>query len=613
MRVAVKNILALLLLAAVLTAGSAAPAHLAAQETAGVTITVSGRAALHIAFVTPNRQTVAGVVSEVITIQVQTGGGRPYPVPANVTVSLTTTSASGAFLSSPVNPVPISTVIIPAGRDSASFWYVDSVPGTHTMTAAETPAQGWIAGRQTITVIQGGGGGGGGGEGPTPAPTPTPTPTPEPAPAVKAVQLVVGDRSQEIQVRSDGTVVGSVTVTDAAGTSSVSIRAGTRISALTPGADGEVAIPVRIEIIPSPDPAPPPPPGYTMVSILYEARAIVQNVPVPISFDRPVTLTFGWDAQKYAGATDIFVAYYTRDRGWTSTEPPPGHIAEVGRAAGQATHFTPFAVFGRTGPAPSPARFDVRNLTVFPREVRAGESVTISATITNIGGMRGEYVVRLNIPGLLETFQTISLAPRETQQVRFTLTPNADGTYPVELGNAGDFFTVTATPSPPPVRVFTFNWWVYLIMAVLTAAVFVGINYGIIVPAWRRRHPAVIIRRVGRERENLLLKVRNLTVTPPVSGQGSAVVVTADVTNVGENACAYSLVLKVGGIVEALREVNLKPGQKERVAFTLLKDTPGDYEVDLEGLKGHFVVRPPAPTALEPAHQPEPPRPGDYR
>ncbi len=613
MRVAIKNIRTLLLLLAlVLTAGSTAPAHLAAQETAGVTITVSGRAALHIAFVTPNRQAAVGQVSEIITIQVRTGSGRPYPVPASVTVALTTTSASGAFLSSLASPIPISTVTIPAGQDSASFYYVDYVPGTYTMTAAETPASGWIAGRQTITVIPGGGGGGG--PAPEPTPTPTPTPTPEPTPGVKGMTVFVGDRGQDMPVRSDGTVISTVTVTDTAGTSSIVIRAGTRITALTPAADGEVVIPVRIEVIPSPEPVPaPPPPGYAMVSILYEARAIVENTPVPISFDRPVTLTFGWDAQKYAGATDIFVAYYARDRGWISTEPPPGYIAEAGRAAGQVTHFTPFAVFGRIGPAPSPARFDVRNLTVFPREVRAGESVTISATITNIGGMRGEYVVRLNIPGLLETFQTINLAPRETQQVRFTIVPGADGTYPVELGNVGNFFTVTATPSPPPVRVFTFNWWAYLIMAVLTAAVFLGINYGIIVPAWRRRHPAVIIRRVGRERENLLLKVRNLTVTPPVSRQGSTVVVTADVTNIGENACNYSLVLKVGGIVEALREVNLRPGQKERVAFTLMKDTPGDYEVDLEGLKGHFVVSPPAPTALEPAPQPEPPRPGDYR
>jgi len=603
-RLAVKKAWMALLLAVILAAGVMPSAYLAAQESAGVTITVSGRAALRIAFITPLRETPQHQVSAAIKIQIQDSLGHPFPLPAgDVTISLSVTSTTGKFLASASSTNPISSVVIPAGQSSATFYYVDSVVGNYNMTAAETPSLGWIDGRQAVHVIQsGGGGGGGGGSRGTPAPAPSPEP---PAPPAKLLPVDVINKTEGVQVKSDGTVVSTATVTDTTKTASITIDAGTKITALVPpgtegAGEGATAVPDRIEIIPSPDPSvPPPPQGYAMVSIPYEARAIINGIPTPVSFDRPVAFTFNWNEQKYAAATDIIVAYYSKDRGWISTEPPPGFVAEVGKAAGQTTHFTLFAVFGRIAPAPSPARFDVRNLTTFPKEVKSGESVTISATITNIGGMRGEYVVRLNVPGLLETFQAINLAPRETQQVRFTIVPNADGTYPVELGDVGNFFTVTALPTTPPVRVFTFYWWVYLIMAALTAAVFIGIIYGIIVPTRRRRRVTTVIRRAGREKENLLLKVSKLTITPPRADQGAAVTVVADVTNVGETACAYSLVLKVGGMVEALKEVILEPNQTEKVAFTLMKDAPGDYEVDLEGLKGQFSVMalsaPPAP------------------
>jgi hypothetical protein len=52
----------------------------------------------------------------------------------------------------------------------------------------------------------------------------------------------------------------------------------------------------------------------------------------------------------------------------------------------------------------------------------------------------------------------------------------------------------------------------------------------------------------------------------------------------------YSLVLKVRDIVEAVKEITLGPGQSQKVAFIVLRDKPGVYDVDLEGLKGSFTV-----------------------
>ena len=52
----------------------------------------------------------------------------------------------------------------------------------------------------------------------------------------------------------------------------------------------------------------------------------------------------------------------------------------------------------------------------------------------------------------------------------------------------------------------------------------------------------------------------------------------------------YSLVLKIRNVVEAIKEMTLRPGESQKAAFIVIKDKPGVYDVDLEGLKGNFVV-----------------------
>ncbi|GAI83423.1 unnamed protein product, partial [marine sediment metagenome] len=49
-------------------------------------------------------------------------------------------------------------------------------------------------------------------------------------------------------------------------------------------------------------------------------------------------------------------------------------------------------------------------------------------------------------------------------------------------------------------------------------------------------------------------------------------------------------VLKIKDVAEAVKEVSLRPGQVQKVAFTIIKEQPGVYDVNLEGLKGNFTV-----------------------
>ncbi|MEW6143344.1 MAG: CARDB domain-containing protein [Chloroflexota bacterium] len=562
---------------------------LADSNQAGVTINITGRSTVQIVFVNTPDPIQPDTVSGPITIEVRYSRGTPVILSQPVTISLASTSASGHFLSGSSGP-DITSIVIPAGSSRATFYYTDAVPGMPMMTASETPGLGWLAGRQVIVVTT------------PPAPEP-PAPPPPPPPPPKPVPVEVGGgttgaaASTQIAIRQDGTVTKGGTVTNEQKTVEISIPDGVKISILpqpgVPAGQATVANLNAIEVIPvastdTPVADKPAPAGYIRLSPIYEVRALVNNVPTPVSFDRPISLVFEWDTARYPNAIDRFVAYYSDDVGWVATGIPPGFVAEVGHEAGETTHFTPFAVFGRLAPAPPPAVFNVRDLSINPKQVKAGESVTITATIANIGGMRGEYVLRLSVPGVLDTYQTLNLAPRESQQVRFTIVPTSGGNYPVQLGDLGDFFTVTAAPAPLPIQIFTFDWWVYLLLAVITSTVFYGIAF-MVLEIRRRRQPTAVVRRETAEAA-CLLRITGLRIVPKTTRPGTPLTVTAEVTNIGLSQCAYTIVLKVSGIVEALKDVSLRPNQRERVAFTVMKNAPGGYEVDIEGLKARFTV-----------------------
>jgi len=87
-----------------------------------------------------------------------------------------------------------------------------------------------------------------------------------------------------------------------------------------------------------------------------------------------------------------------------------------------------------------------------------------------------------------------------------------------------------------------------------------------------------------------LFRVGNLKITPNRARPGEIVNVFAEVTNTGPVTSSYSLVLRIKGIAEAIKEITLSPGQSQKVAFMILKDKPGTYGVDLEGLGGSFTV-----------------------
>ena len=86
--------------------------------------------------------------------------------------------------------------------------------------------------------------------------------------------------------------------------------------------------------------------------------------------------------------------------------------------------------------------------------------------------------------------------------------------------------------------------------------------------------------------------VSNLSITPNNVKVGEPVNISIYVTNNGMQTGKYSVVLRIGGVVENISDMTLSPGANQTASFVVVKDTPGDYYADIDGLGGFFNVIP---------------------
>ena len=99
----------------------------------------------------------------------------------------------------------------------------------------------------------------------------------------------------------------------------------------------------------------------------------------------------------------------------------------------------------------------------------------------------------------------------------------------------------------------------------------------------------------------------SLVVSPPVVKTDETVNISVEVSNTGETAGSYILTMEINGKIEASEEVILEAGGSETVTFNIVRDEPGTYQVDINGIKGSFEVAEPPPPEPTPAPEPEPP------
>lgn len=184
------------------------------------------------------------------------------------------------------------------------------------------------------------------------------------------------------------------------------------------------------------------------------------------------------------------------------------------------------------------AEFEVTALNISPTEVAKGEPTTVTADVENISGREGTYIATLTIDGVEAETKEVILTAGGKETVVFTVTKDIPGTYYVELGELSGTLRV-------------------------------------------------------RELKPAEFKVVDLSVPEGVL-PGQAATITASVTNTGEVEGDFTAGLVVNGTEVATETVAVAPGVTETMSFTLTKEAPGSYTLQLAGLTGTLKVLKPA-------------------
>jgi len=205
-----------------------------------------------------------------------------------------------------------------------------------------------------------------------------------------------------------------------------------------------------------------------------------------------------------------------------------------------------FSLFAITGSTTAPAdEFTASNLSISPTGVKAGETVTIAADITNVAGVTDKYVATLWVNSTVEDIKYLTLAKGQTTTVSFDVTKDEEGTYQVRIGRQLGSFDVVPPVAPPP-------------------------------------KPAEF-------------KVSQLSVTPAEVKTGEAVTVSATVANVGEARGSYEVALRIDGAIVETKTVALDGGKSTKVTFSVTKDVAATYRVEVDGQRDQFTVVAPPP------------------
>jgi hypothetical protein len=82
----------------------------------------------------------------------------------------------------------------------------------------------------------------------------------------------------------------------------------------------------------------------------------------------------------------------------------------------------------------------------------------------------------------------------------------------------------------------------------------------------------------------------NLTVHPSSATAGESVTVSVYVFNAGDVQNSYMAELKINGSVEETKETTLAGGAGATIVFTVTKDAPGNYTIEIGEQTGEFTV-----------------------
>ena len=271
----------------------------------------------------------------------------------------------------------------------------------------------------------------------------------------------------------------------------------------------------------------------------------------------------------------------------------------------------------------SPAEFRITSLTIMPEEILAGENSTITASVENVGEIEGIYHATLMVNGVEVETKDVPLTAGAKQAISFQLTEDIPDTYKIELGElagtlkvlkraefritsltimpeeilAGENSTVTASVENVGETEGTYH------AALMVNGVEVETKD---VPLTAGAKQAISFQLTEDMPDTYKIELGELAGTLKVLKPAEFEVVTHDITpnpakvgeeidvriyvqNLGETEGTYVASLIVDGIVEETKEATLGGGVTESVSFTISRDSPGTYEIEVGSVKD--VVR----------------------
>ncbi|MBN1643880.1 MAG: hypothetical protein JW856_03590 [Dehalococcoidales bacterium] len=255
------------------------------------------------------------------------------------------------------------------------------------------------------------------------------------------------------------------------------------------------------------------------------------------SFNPSITLSWTYDPADLpegVNEEDLLIAFWDETNGrWIFLSDVVIDTATHTITA-SVNHFTVFAVFYH-----NPARLTYSAMTITPSETDVGQDVTISLTVHNLGNMAGNYSLTLKIDDVEEATKSGTVEPGASQEVTFQVVRDTAGTYQVSLNGSSGSFIITENIVEVKPASFT---------------------------------------------------ISQLSVTPATVSAGTPVTVSLTVTNSGETAGKYFLLLKVNNTLETTKQLSLNAGESQQVSFEITKKIAGSYEISIGSNTAGFVV-----------------------
>jgi hypothetical protein len=271
-----------------------------------------------------------------------------------------------------------------------------------------------------------------------------------------------------------------------------------------------------------------PAPESIPVSTIYDIE------PSGTTFDPPATLAFNYDPAALPdgiSGKSLYIALWDPvNNKWLDLGGTVDPVTQT--VSLEVQHLSTYAIMVHS----RPASFELSELSIDRREIRAGDPATVSLVVANAGDYAGTCRVSLELDDSAIESRAVTLGGLEKQIVQFTMTSDIAGNHTVGVGGLSVPFTVIKTPVPA-----TF----------LTS---------------------------------------DLAVSPSAGAEGDNLDASVRVTNSGDLSGACRVTLKIDGAEVQSREVQLDGGKSELVKFTIGAGPIGLHTVTVNNLTTSYAI-----------------------